>query len=325
MLFEKFPREVGPPRKLVHNKEEYLAYINNNNGKKKAVYTSIYTFETLCYNPYIKPLYESAVVDKIYYDFDDKSCNAYEECLKLHEECDKEDIKHMIIFSGRGYHLYIFTKPKLINYKKEAIRGGQEYFINKLKLLVDKQVIGNVAQLARIPNTFNIKAKRFCIPLIRDEFMKGDLYVKGIAKEQHFVKDVVMCRKLFDISPWDKESPKDFNIKMTKNAKACDISLGNIKDIPPCLDTLMCNDDMKWKERYLVILYFKEKGYLKEEVFEVLKKCLSPKKLNHCVKEERQLQYLFNRDDLMFPSCEKLKEEGFCTGKCLFFNCVVYK
>lgn len=324
MLFKGFPREMGPPRKVVHNKKEYLDYINLYNGKKK-IYTSIYYFPTYIYEPYYKPDYNSAVVDKIYFDFDDKSCNAYKECMKLHLECDKENLKHCIIMSGRGYHLYIFCKIYIILYKKEAIRGAQQYFIDKLKLTVDRQVLGNVAQLARIPNTFNLKGGRFCITLTRKQFELGDYFIKHLAKEQNFVKDVIMGKELLDISEYDIEPPSDFSLDIPKLLINTKFNISSLKEIPPCISKLMENKNCRWKGRYLIILYFKEKGYLKEEVFQILKECLSEKKLKHCIKEEKQLQYLFRRDDLMFPSCETLMSDGFCPGKCEFYNSVIYR
>lgn len=329
MIFAKngnsFPREIGPPRKVVNNKPEYLKYINLYNGKKKAIYSSIYKFNNIQHTPYDRPIYESAVVDKIYFDFDDKSCNAYENCNKLHKECVNQNLKHCLIFSGRGYHLYIYTKIIEHRYKKEAIRGGQHYFINKLKLVVDRQVIGNVAQLARIPNTFHIKAGRFCIPLTRKDFEKGDEYIKKLANKQQFNSHIFIGKKLLDISKWDIESSNDFSVNIPQihieNLK----SLSEIKDIPLCIGRLLDKKNASWKERYLIILYFKEKGYLKEEVFQILKKYLSEKKLKHCIKEERQLQYLFRRDDLIFPTCENLMNDGYCIKKCEQYGNVVYK
>ena len=52
------------------------------------------------------------------------------------------------------------------------------------------------------------------------------------------------------------------------------------------------------------------------KVFEILKKHLSEKKFKHCIIEEKQLQYLFERDDLTFPSCEKIEKDGYCIKGC---------
>ena len=327
MLFSTFPREVGPPRKLVNNKKEYLEYINLYNGKRKAIYSSIYTFEKLQPNTknVLRPIYDTAIVDKIYFDFDNKSCSAYIECNKLHKHCDKMGLKHCIIFSGRGYHLYIFTKSSNLKYKKEAIKGAQNFFINASQLIVDKQVIGNVAQMARIPNTFHIKAKRFCIPLSREQFEKGSEFIKEFSKEQNFTNNIYIGRKLLHISDWDAPySGDNFLFSPIENITSS-TKIKKFPNFPLCISYIIHKIPMRWKERYLLILYLKEKGFLQQEVFEILKEYLSDKKLRHCIKEERQLQYLFKRDDLLFPSCENMMKDGFCPGKCKLFGKVIYK
>ncbi|MHA1868723.1 MAG: hypothetical protein ACTSXD_11820 [Candidatus Heimdallarchaeaceae archaeon] len=323
MLFSTFPREVGPPRKVVTDMKQFLDYINLYNGKRKALYTSIYMFKNI--NEEWKPDYNSAIVDKLYFDFDDKSCNAWEECNRLHQTCFEQNLKHIVVFSGRGYHLYIFTTHYNPTYKKEAIRGGQTYFIDKLNLTVDRQVLGNVAQLARIPNTYHSKAKRFCIPLTKEQFEKGDKFIKHLAKEQNFVKDIIIGEKLFDLKRFDIKKEPEFNLNLPEITSKSFNTTSITRDLPPCILNILNKEIKRWKDRYLIILYFKEKGYTREEVLEILKKYLTKQKLYHCIKEERQLQYLFERDDLVFPSCKRMKEDGFCPGKCKFYEKVIYR
>jgi len=311
-MFVKFPCEVGPPRKVVKNIKEYLAYINLNNGKKTAIYKSVYKFDEIITEPYVKPDYNSAVVDCIYFDFDDKSCNAWNECFKLHFDCMKMNYKHSINMSGRGFHCFIYINNHPLSHKKEAIRGGQEYFIKQNKLTVDAQVIGNVAQMARIPNTYHPKAKRFCIPLTREQFEQGDSFCKSLAEHQNFVKDIMIGDKLFDISVFDVERETKIDLTIPSITNRGPIKKG---DVSPLIARLMCNENAGWKDRYLIILYFKELDYSKDDVFDILKDCLSEKKFYHCVREEKQLQYLFSRDDLLFPSFEKLRDEGRCMSK----------
>jgi hypothetical protein len=319
----EFPREVGAPRKLVKDMNEYLAYIKLYNGKKKAIYTSVYMFEHISSDN--KPEYDSAKVDKIYFDFDDKSCPAYDNVKRLHDDLVKDDIKHMIVMSGRGYHLYIFVAKNHLQHKKEAIRGCQEYYMNKLSLKVDPQVVGNVAQLARIPNTFHPIAGRFCIPLNKTQFDLGDNDIKQMAQQQNFIKDFYIGTKLLDISKWDIRTKSEFVVNDSMITPSNQSVAGIVlKELPLCISKCLMNRNMGWKERYTTILYFKEMGYTKEEVFELFKIYLDPRKLYHCVKEERQLQYLFERDDLVFPCCDKLKLEGFCPQDCKFLNKGVY-
>ena len=301
-MFKKFPREVGPPRKVVYNIQEWLNFCNKYNGMKKAVYTSIYKFNIIDQvgTKPVKPEYNSAIIDKIFFDFDDKSCNAWKECNSLHQELLKDNIKHIIIMSGRGYHLYYFSSPLSSENPKSLIYNSQYHFINKLKLTVDAQVIGNPAQLARVPNTFNIKGNRFCIPLTQEQFEKEDKYCKQLASKQNFVKKISIGEKLFDLKPFDYKTNivEDINFELEFENSVNQNYMNNC-DIK--IKKLLSKKELGWRERYLVILYFREKGFTMQEVYNILKEHLSKRKFKHCIVEERQLQYLFERDDLMFP------------------------
>ena len=82
-------------------------------------------------------------------------------------------------------------------------------------------------------------------------------------------------------------------------------------NIYPCIKAMLCNKGLEWRGRFFLILYFKEKGYTKHEINEILEQSLSPDKYHHAVYLERQLSYLFSKD-FLFPNCNKLVQEGFC-------------
>lgn len=315
----KFPIEVGPPRKIVNNKEEYFNYINACNGKKGAVYRTVYSFKTIKENN--RPNYKTAIIDKLFFDFDDKSCNSYKEVMKFHDYLIKENIKHFIVMSGRGYHVYIITSLYKAEYPRATIKNAQKEFIDKLKLTVDPQVIGNPAQMARIPNTFNTRANRYCIPLSKEQFLKGDNYIKDLAKKQNFIKDIFIGDKLFGLNEFDKKSEEEVYIN---NIEIDDKNIELI-DLPHCIECLLKQEDVGWRGRYVLITYFRDKGYTQKETHEILKKHLSPEKFNHCVQDEKQLQYLYSRHDLFFPKCSRLMDDGFCPGKCKKYENVIYK
>lgn len=323
MLFNSFPRECGPPRKTVYNQQEWNNFVNKYNGFKNAIYTSIYSFEHI--NDDNKPDYVTAIINCLFFDFDDKSCNAYAECKKLHEELLRENIKHFIVMSGRGYHLFILTIPLVTKNSKDCIYNAQHFFIDKLGLHVDTQVVGNPAQLARVQNTYNIRAKRFCIPLTLEQFNQGDEYVKNLAIKQNFIKDFIIGEKELDIRQFDFKSQR-FNETLLFDEEFEDSSkVDYMRNAPNCIKNILNKKDTKWKERYLVILYFKESGYTEREIYNILKHHLSESKFRHCISEERQLQYLFEREDLIFPKCQNIIKDGFCMGLCEKYNKTIYK
>ena len=288
--------EVGLPRKTVTSNKETIEFINKNNGLKK-IFRTVYNFDLMNEN---KPDYNSAIIDKLFFDFDGKDC--WNEANSFHEFLIKENIKHYITMSGKGYHIFVLTKTYRPKHSKNCIKNAQHYFIDKLNLKCDKQVIGDNARLHRIPNTFNPKARLFCIPLTKNFFEQGDIHIKIMATSQYFIKNISIGEKLFDIERFDTEPENKFIFAPTEiDSISGSLNLDYMKECPEFIKELLFKKNVGWNDRYLIILYFKEKGYTRQEVYEILKENLTEKKFKHCITEERQLQYLFERDDLMFP------------------------
>jgi len=287
--------ELGLPRKVFNVKEDALKFINLYNGKKKALFQSVYTFKELENN---KPKYDTAVVDKLFFDFD-AGTDCWGECNKLHQHLLKENIKHIIIWSGRGYHLLIYSNPLLLKNTKSTIYNAQKSLIDKLNLICDTQVIGDCARLRRIPNSYHPKANKYCIYLKKEQFDKGIEFCRELANNQQNGKEFI-GENLFDLSSFDYESEKSYNPVPNFDFESSENS-NYLINCPDVIKNLLAQKDCSWKDRYLIILFFREKGFTIKEVNQILKNHLSEKKYIHCIHEERQLQYLFERSDLVFP------------------------
>lgn len=307
--------EYGLPRRVL-NLDEAKKFVNSNNGVK-AIYKTLYKFEEMDGK---KPNYNSAIIDKLFFDFDEADC--WDEANRLHQYCISKNIQHRIVMSGRGYHLFIICNPYKPENSKGTIYNAQHYFIDMMNLNCDSSVVGDNARICRIPNTYNLKAKLFCVPLTKEDFSKGDKYCKALGKKQNKIRNTEIAKTFFDIKQFDKPVEKDEFEQI--DIKDCDINI-DINKHPDCIKQILVTKDCNWKQRYLLILYFKESGYTRKEVYDILKMCLSERKFKHCISDERQLQYLFERDDLMFPLCSKIKIDGLCPKKCEKYNKVVYK
>lgn len=300
----KFPIEIGLPRRIVYDKREYLSFINNNNGKKKSIFQSLYS----CRNINNKINYDNVEIDKLFFDFDSE--DAWIECNKFHQYLNSKKLRHRINMSGRGFHLFLFCKAYSPKNSKSCLYNAQMHFINELKLNCDTSIVGDIKRLHRVVNTFNLKARRFCVALPEKEFEKGDTFCKGWGLTQHQIRMPFMGGdNLLDLHQFDKETERDTGI-IIENLEQSSSENIIIKDAPKFINDFLQKKNLNYQERYLIILYFKEKGYTKKEVYEILKQHLTPKKFHHCIVEERQLQYLFERNDLMFPSRTKLKDMG---------------
>jgi len=300
------------------------------------MYTSVYCFpEIRTEEGRKKPVYESAILDKMFFDLDSDNC--FENTHKLHKWCVKNDYKHTVVFSGRGFHVYIFTslEHKLRN-KKGALTNAQRFIADKVGLSIgeskekdlDEKIIGDICRITRIPNTYHIVAKRFCIPLTRDQFEKSTFVeLKELATKQNKVTNIITGRKVFDMDIFDCE-PDTYNGNHIEE-KVIEVNtedlIPRMTKVPPCVANLLKKGKCNYKERFHIILFLKEKGFMLSETVALLKKYLTPDRFKHCIRDEKQPQYLYRRDDLIFPSCEKISEDRLCPGKCELKGRAVYK
>ena len=333
----KFPREImtlgasgRASRKYMHTKEEYLNFIKHA-IKLTNLYTTVYNYcEWNNKNNYYElgkdRRYETVNVDRLYFDCDFKvkingniiQTDGYINMLKLHEWChDNGEIKHQSCLTGTAYSTILSVTHNGLENKKGAVYNAQNAIIEKLDILTDPQVMGDIARVTRIPNTFNFKesARRFAIPLKENQLYLGDEAIRELAKKQQFgVKPI--GTHAFDISKFDCAPEQNSRLSMP------DFDETNIPanvDIPPapdCIKRMLIEPELGWKIRPILIIWLRDKGLLLEETIAVLKKSLSPTKYRHCVFEERQPQDLYRKMMNMYlPKCSSITNHGYCNCK----------
>jgi len=328
-MFNTFPREIGfPVRRLVLTKQDFYSLINKYINIVN-LYTSVYKFKVISKG---RPVYDSAVIDKVFVDIDKE--NEYDKLLDIHEYLTKKDIKHTIFFSGRGFHLYVFTKILDIPegwVKKQALVNYIESELGeKFGLQVDKVCVGDLARLTRIPNTFNFKRRRFCIPLDDKLLYSGYNYIRQCALKQKFDYNIWGAKEI-DLMKWvkDVEMLNTSNI-LTKSdyiqqtysviKEGCE-EFDFLPDFPPFLDKIISrkkeswNKELGWRERALIIIWLKEHTFTLQQTIAFLRKILTKEEFIHCVMEERQPYYIYRRDKTPnpyhFPNMQTLMNNGF--------------
>lgn len=193
-MYSTFPREVATPiRTLVTNRTDFLDFVNKFNGKTN-LYSSIYSFQNIFSN---KPIYDSCIVDRIMFDLDSSTC--YADAMKLHNKFLEQNIRHTVIFSGRGFQVFPFTKKVTGSKSKELITNAQLYYIQLLGIDADMHVVGDLARISRIPNTFNMRRGRYCIMLNSKILNTSYEKIQEFAKTQYFNNHVVFGEKLLDL------------------------------------------------------------------------------------------------------------------------------
>jgi len=332
-LFSNFPREVGNPnRVVVKSKEEFLEFVKKNLPFFN-LYSSVYHFEKLNdFNGRIRPDYNSAVVDKIFLDLDGEK--AYDYAIIIHEFLESKKIYHLITFSGGGFHIYIFTKPidnESGDKKRMYLAAFCNYLEAKLDVRVDPLTIGDLTQMARIPNTYNFKRKKWCIPLTEKLLYSKPLTLYYAEKGQLPTYEL-FGSKYVDIT---KLPPKYYTTVFSNYTPS--ISYSEVEQIlnsidwekelkipiylPPLIKKLIAKHKVMWDkkngywDRYIIILWFRENGLPLRETIKILKYILTPEEFKHCVMLEKQPFYIYSRqlgpNALFFPSTEWLEGRGY--------------
>ncbi len=291
-LYHLFPRQIAFPFRVTVQKDEFYKHINLLNGKKR-IFSSVYNYTG---NFEYDKL--ALVIDKVFFDFDgpDSLPNA----LALLKECIDNDYLCMPLFSGGGFHIYVFTDGKRLQNPKYALTGFQNKFSG-----MDKTSVGDIARVATIPNTFNTKRGKFCIPVSIEDMQLGYDSILEKATKQWFVYYTYGKNKISLVDGNAELVYQTFRFEEPR------IETRNIDKIPPCINDILSYEKKGYRGRYLVINYLKDAGYLESEIEDIITEFCTDQEAKHCICEERQVNRLYWKD-IMFPYCEQIKSEGRC-------------
>ncbi len=310
----KLPRYFGNPvRHLIKDKNDLIKFYNSNNG----------------INPIFFSVYDEVYIDKLFFDFDGE--NAQQEAKKLCSYLIENDIKHIILFSGRGFHIYIITEEYKPRNYRNTLRNSQYYILNKLNInmdIADSVVIGDKQRLARMPNSLNQKSHLYCIYLTSNELLNLDIEsIKKLALNKR--KYIENNNKKYDVKVFDtdneitlnkqnnniKISYEKFNIK-----KLTEKEMSEIMNIfPECISDFFVTYNKTssfYKKRFYIILFLKDLGFSLETITNFFYTLLTEEKFNKIMREER-FDRVFN-SNYFAPSCNSLIFEFKC------FNCSLY-
>ncbi len=321
LLYSTFPRQIANPYRKTVDKKEFYSTINRLNGKVR-LFSSVYNFTGSQHFDKI-----SLDLDKIFFDFD--GTEAFENMMAFTFHLREANIKHLLLFSGGGYHVYVFTKGyKNLKNKKACLMNVHDYFLKEYCCHFDRAIFGDVARVATIPNTWNTKRQRYCIPIFANEIIKGFEYHSNLAKEQRFDFEI-KGEELFDVSGFDSAEESTYEIEVTEEVKAQIDSDEILSQMPPCIASMLANAShtrIGWRGRFLLIVYLRDSGILYGNACDIITRYLTAKKRGvseaiHCIREERQAKYIYGRDESLFPSCESLRREGFCRSSRFCNHC----
>jgi len=307
-LYNLFPREVSIKRKLIYSWEEFVEYVKRNNGYSQMLSTSLYGYKKVIDDT---PIYDSAVIDKLLFDFDETP--EYDPLIEARKFDEKNStIKRIRIMSGGGIH--IITRAKVeseLKWPSMAIKGLRDYL--SAGIMKDNAVGGYTAQHVRIINTYNAKRRRWCIPLTNDQFwdMTWEEIKELARKPQKFDRDMVAGWEVPDnIHEFDMEPVPEVNINN---------DLANIPVTEADLDKecMRISSNAGNIDRFILISSLVEKAFSKQAIKDYLEKVLSPAKFQHSVYVEEQVDKIYDNNMVSF-SCQRIAEMGKCHAGCKY-------
>lgn len=311
---------------LMKDSESFFSFINNNNGLK-TIYASVYTCDE-------DNSFFGTEISRIFFDFDDGT-DSIKDVLNLSNYCIKNNWKHTIMFSGRkGFHVYVFTKNyEKLNYPKDALINSHDLFISECKINMDMHIRGNIAQTARVPNTWHLSGNRFCIPIAREDLEVGFDYIKEKAKEQQG-DFFYYCDDFFDIEKQDYEKYKRNNIDVPEYDYALCTDDKILQRFLPCVQHWLLNKEHSetkeemgnWRARHAFAVYCKAICLPKEVCDTLARKHFGGVKRKDRLRDNyshfrmvKALDYAYDKDNTL-QNCETLWSQGLCPGRCEKFK-----
>lgn len=246
-------RGVGnPKRDFIGGSKHFIEWIYGNEAQNRCSFASVQPFSA----------YETPqCLEKLFFDFD---------CLEDHDRAGKDafdfasrlgrfyDVEPMIVFSGnKGYHVYVFLeKPFGIGVAKPHLKTiylkMQKMILGKAEYeTLDSSVIGDIAQLARIPFTHHDKTGELCRPMkVKVQLSPSELV--GYYRE-HGLSFELCKLALYKVGEEQREKlrprPK------TRYSKEFD------KTLRPCIQEALQSSHIEHKMRVAVVAELNAKGW----------------------------------------------------------------
>lgn len=319
LIINNFPREIAfPQRKLCLNEEQFYKLVNRYN-KLRDIYYSLYACGK-------EQDFDKVVIDKAIFDFDDADLNnLIPQILKLSDYLLKNNIKHLLVFSGnKGFHVYVFTKNGgNLNYPKDALYNFHYYIKQILNITPDTKLFGDIKRIFRMPNTWHTIGECYCIPITRKDLTKGVEHIKNKAAKQCF-NFKIYGKELLNLAPYDKLRPKPLPLNMIEADYNIEVNDGVLNRMPYCMKRVLLNVDNVggWEGRYEFAKYCRDKGFpmnmtdrIAQKYFGVVKRGDNLNNNYEHFNKVKALIYAYSKGEFV-RNCESLYEMGICKGKC---------
>lgn len=184
--FEKLVSEVNIRFATSEDTERVVQFMDG----LAPVYRSVYRFTQFSLDER-KPVRESAIVDKLFWEFEHQDCGK----LCEHTRADVcrfinwlrlNKMEPWIIYSGgKSLHVYILLEPVPLRKPHEVVKKALKTIEHRSRIqYADPNAMLGTAQLARVMNAKNVKTGLYAIPLRPDEVLSNPVgWVTRVAQK----------------------------------------------------------------------------------------------------------------------------------------------
>lgn len=321
-----------PQRKICTNEDMYEAYLSRH-IKYTNCYRSLYKFERLSKTTGITTGYETALVDKLYFDFDSE--HAQEKMIDMHEHLLRHKVLHHVRITGRGYALYVECEPYTSSNIIDTVYNAQYVLATECRFKLDTTAVdsdldlsafGNVSRPTRIIGTFNFnlykdtKQKVFCTSLPHNMLYVPIEDVRKYASKQRFDIHTFGSKRIY-LPKYDYPATS-----FVSSGTNINVNLGSIKtdSIPkesllPCIIAIMNKRNPSQMERVALVAelshilrlggIIKKDKTLIETITKIILDCNWRDRNPRITK--RQVAYTVNKQDNVF-SCRWKRKHHMC-------------
>lgn len=334
-----FPRKIGIPHKTVClNSSEFIGHYRHYNGVAPKLYIALYSCDP-------DGEMTNTTIDVVGFDCD--GARGYDTMVSLHNYLTKVNYKHLVMFSTGGYWIYLLTKPK--TFPKAEARGrlthihtaiakeaNLEWGKSKTHPL-DISIMGDVERLTRMPGSYDVERQRYAIFLSEEDILLGHDHVVSVSagadlkrRYSYFTFGKIEVdpssydpMKVPEHRVWNIET-EEYTFDIPDDIS--DTHRAILETLPDCVKAWVVNaEDATWEARAFATLYFREKGFTKEQTESFLKpfyeKHLRTDKWKnnweHYKHSAQTSDNIYRRSDLKFPNCANLSARGLCRGHCM--------
>ena len=315
ILVPSFPRQLSfPQRKFVKTKEEFQQLISFHNGNKNIFYS--------LYNVDEDGTFSNAKIDKVFFDLDGEQ--AFADLTKLKDYCLKQDYKFLMLYSGKkGFHFYIFCQPATNRF---LLRNAHLWFNKHCGVSNDVHIIGDIARVSRVPNTFHITGQKYCIPIMCEDVVEGLDFIKQKAVTPQ-PKLMIYGKKLLDLSLIPSVATDSSYVQQMSDVVIDEVRTADpeklLKLLPLCAQKwVTAYEYSNHRNRFLFAVACLHSGltpgecdYLARHFYSKFKERNGNRTRYQEFQQEQAILRAFS-NKFFVPSCDKLISERSCPGKC---------